>query len=145
MNATASLAVGDKVTIEPGNYPASVSTTQVFEITKVPRTAREFNYTAVPVGGGRGVRGPAYVFKPFDGTVPAPAALPYESPLDLGVVVRVKGVPKINPTDLYVVFGTARDLGNKLVKLGGDGNRYWRSIPTSKCEVVDVATITVGA
>lgn len=141
MTATATLNVGDKVTVAAGMF-ASVSPSQVFEIVKAPRTAREVNYTAQPIGGGRGVRGPAYVFVPFDGTEPTtPTATtePWVAPLGIGVVVTVNH-PKFNANDLYVVLGVSSKGGNKIAKLGGDNDRYWPSISPSLLTAQSIAT-----
>ncbi|WP_448812133.1 hypothetical protein [Agromyces bauzanensis] len=133
------LSVGDKVTIAPGLFPASVSTTQVFEITKVPTRANEVNYVASPVDGGRGVRAQAFAFIPFEGEAEAPEVAgrrEFAVPLTMGTVVTVTH-PQFNPDDLYVVLAAARDGGNRLTRLGGENDRYWKSIPTGLCTVVD--------
>jgi hypothetical protein len=148
--AERTFALGDLVTVKPDMFGSQVSTVQVFKITKVPHGAREVNYVADPhESGGRGVRGPAYAFEPYDpANPPKPVVgLPWEPPnlLDVGTIVRVKGARQIDPTVLYVVTGNSRDLkGNRLVKVGGDGGRYWKSIPTSRCEVIDPSRLYVA-
>lgn len=138
--------MGDVVTVAPGVFAERVSTMLPYEITKVPTRSNEVNYVATPKGGGRGVRAPAYAFVKFEGGYNEAAvqrAVAYEIPLDQGVVVTVNH-PKLG-THLYVCTGTSRDgRTNRLVKLGGDGGRYWR-IPTRLCTVVDVELLKVVA
>lgn len=147
--------IGDLVTPDPAAYGPGVRG-KVYEIVKVPRTAREVNYTARPQGdpNGRGIKGPAWALLPHDPAtttttatgvtmVPIPVYVPTP---EAGTLVRVTGVPKINPTDLYVVQGDARNAAAavKIVKLGGEGGRYWPKIPVARLTVIPVSALTVG-
>jgi hypothetical protein len=60
--------------------------------------------------------------------------------LEFGSIVRVNGISKIDPSTLFVVI---QDKGftAKLVKLGGDGGRYWPNIPRTALTLVDVKDI----
>lgn len=68
-------------------------------------------------------------------TVPLAEYVPVPS---MGVVVRVKNIPKIQ--GIYIVAGGSRSRGGndtKIVLLGGDGGRYW-TVPASSLEVVSL-------
>jgi hypothetical protein len=138
---------GDRVTISPdAGFGPSVDLSAVYVIRTVPRGANGVNYTADPEQGGRGVRAPGYAFVAFDGTPPAKHAPIASVPsIEAGNIVTVKH-PKIAAGQLYVVLGPARKAGGtKIVKLGGDGGRYWPSMPTRLLTVIDPSTIRVEA
>lgn len=135
--------MGDLVTPVPGMFSVAMVNAGPYKITKVPVGPREKNYVAMPVeGNGRGIRAPGYALAPYDNEAPARHADGGLVFLDVGTVVTVEH-PKFKPADLYVVIGSSRKGGNRLVKLGGDGGRYWPSIPTTLCTVVDPESITV--
>lgn len=149
MNATATAyKVGDLVTAVPAYWPAHFLGV-VFKVTKVPVGARGVNYVVERADGvqGRGLRGPAYAFQPHDGDAPAKSS--YEVILeeiaktpDVGTVVTVQGISKINPETLYVVTAESRKPGCvRLSKLGGEGSRYWPSIPVAMITVVPLHEI----
>jgi hypothetical protein len=92
---------------------------------------------------------PASVLRPVagdaaDGRLAPATATPRF--LRSGRLVRISGVPKIRPTDYYVVLGQAvRALDAvKVVKLGGEsGGRYWPKLPERLCTPVDLAAILI--
>jgi hypothetical protein len=146
--------VGDLVIPDLTMYPAS-AVRGVYKIEKAPRTAREKNYTARPVNGGRGVKIVAELLTPFTGTEEEartyqPAATvtfePYVATPDHGTVVKISGVAKVDPEHLYVVLGDARKPGAvKVTRLGGvDGGRYFPAIPVKMLTVVPLDRITVA-
>jgi hypothetical protein len=147
MNATENrtYAVGDLVVPNPDAGWSRSMLGKTYRISKVPVGARGVNYTADASDGGRGLRGPADAFLPAD-AAPTVTAVPvpvYEPTPPVGTVVTVTGVAKINPRDLYVV--TAESRKPNCVRLsrlgGGDGSRYWPSIPVRLCTVVPLNEI----
>lgn len=144
--------VGDLVTTSQAHY-SSVRPGDVFKVEKAPTGARQVNYIVKPVDpatgdlipGARGLKGPAYVFTKYDPANP-PAAVETVAfvPVPVaGTAVTVSGLPKINPDDLYIVMGYgSRDACAKLVKLHGDGGRYWPNVPVAALTVVEREQIT---
>lgn len=143
----ASYKVGDVVVVDGIGWPAQYRG-RAFRITKVPVGARGVNYTAEPVdGSGRGIKAAAYQLlpngHPTEVNLP-PTVLPAYVPLpEVGAVVAVKGIRNLDAHTLYVVQGAARNHFDavKLVRLGGEGGRYWPAIPVKNVEVIPVSEI----
>lgn len=147
-----SYKVGDLVVPDFEQFGPGVTPT-VHKITKAPRTAREVNYVADPIAGGRGLKAPAFAFLPFEGTEeeaqewkrPSLTQVEYLPTPAHGTVVKIGGIPKINPEHLYVVIGDAKKLNNvRVCRLGGvDGRRYWPAIPVQKLTIIPLDRITI--
>jgi hypothetical protein len=116
---------------------------KVWKVTKAPTARNQVNYLIEPVNGGVGLRVKGYMLQPATEAEQAAAkaiaaAVPLLEPLHAGQVVTVTGHSKVTPTDRYVVLGQKADDKVKLVKLGGEGGRYWPSIPRTLLTVVPV-------
>jgi hypothetical protein len=132
----------------------------VWKVRTQPAGARGVNYTLdnISTPGARGLKAPEHVLTAFDGTeedardpekiaarqraayvqafVPAP---------EVGAVVTVDN-PRIDARLLFVVMADKGD-GVKLVRLGGDGGRYYPNIPTkyvTEVPAADIATKMPG-
>jgi hypothetical protein len=140
---TRTFQVNDEVTVvgDRGRFPG------VYVITKVPVGARGVNYTAKPKNDptGRGLRAEGQFFTAhIPGAEPVRAVLrPYVPAPSTGAVITISGIRKIDPTTLYVVLGEGRgrDNGVRAARLGGDGGRYYTSIPVANVTVVDPTTL----
>ena len=142
-------AVGDKFTVDPdAGFPASCIGV-VYAVTHVPTGKRQINYQGTPVDGrGRGVRAPEWTMRRYvEGETPLPSrAEAYVPPPTAGALVRIKpdapstSVPK---GVLFVVMGPARNHLDavKLVRLGGDGGRYWPRVPNAWLDVLDASRV----
>lgn len=142
---TRTYQVGDEVTVVDascrGRFPGA------YVITKVPVGARGVNYVAKPKNNptGRGIRAEGQFFAPYTpGSEPTPVTLrPYVPAPPVGAVITISGIRQIDPTVLYVVLGDARghDGGVRTAVLGGNGGRYYPSIPLANITVVDASTL----
>lgn len=142
--------VGDYVTVDPNAGFAAHFNGVLFRITKEPVGARGVNYIAERADGvqGRGIKGPASALLPADPDAPRKSAYEVlveqiEATPNVGTVVTVSNVAKINPRHLYVVTAESRKPGCvRLSKLGGgDGSRYWPSIPVANITVVPLSEV----
>jgi hypothetical protein len=135
--------VGDFVMVA-GMYARPRDRGVIYRVTKV----MPVNIVAEPVHGGRPIKGKPDLF------VPAPAdahtsatvsTIAYQAPLSCGEVVTVAGPGWRQPAEqLYVVLRESPDGKVKLARLGGEGGRYWPSIPRSMVTVVDPTRITLS-
>lgn len=142
--------VGDLVVPNPSAYPANIHGV-VFKIVKLPVGARGVNYVCERADGtGRGLRGPAWALLPHDpaavpaSTVPGRVvtAIPILPIPDVGAVVLVKGVRKIDPKTPYVVTAESRKPNCvRLTRLGGEDGRYWPSVPVENVTVISLADL----
>jgi hypothetical protein len=100
------------------NYPAGA----IYQVVDVPG-GRRTKYKVQNVKTGATVNGTPGVFIAHTGPTPElPEPLP---PLVLGALVEVEEGHEIPADCQYVVLGTKADGDVKIVRLGGDGNRYW--------------------
>lgn len=140
---TRAFTKGDRVVIAP-DFARAKDKGVVYVIEKEPVGARGVNYVAQPLAGGQGVKAPGYMFVPAteDQIARAEALAPEGKTPEIGSVVSVKH-PGMD--GFFVVLGVAtRKAGCfKIARLGGDGGRYYSSIPGSLMTVIDPATITV--
>lgn len=141
MNATAT-KVNDLVVIDDAFAPGHVAGV-VFRVTKVNKVTVDLE----PVTGGRGVRTGMAVRLATDEEIAAGNAaatvVPLTPLLAEGNIVTVTGSRKIPADALYVVLRVSADAAVNLVKVGGDGGRYWSKVPASMCTIVDPARITL--
>lgn len=143
--STRKFQVGDLFTVDPALYPAQCHGV-VYRVESLPKGANGVNYKGLPVdGSGRGVRAPEYAMRPHDPNEQQQERPKYLPLPEIAAVVRVNGVRGINPSDLYVVTGYPSNRMNavRLMRLGGEGGRYWKAIPVSALEVVDPDRIVV--
>lgn len=109
--------------------------------------ARTRTYILIdPDASQQRVRLGADLFEPYTGDMPFGHDWFFheDTPLDPGVVAVVNGLEDRGIADGTVVvsLGPAKGgLGTKAALLGGDGGRYWPSIPTKNLTVV-TATVT---
>lgn len=145
--------VGDRFTVRPDLFPRGCHGV-VYVVTSVPKGSRGVNYTGAPADGvGRGVRAPEYAMRPYvEGEQPEPEPSPLATLAampDVGALVTVKSdaptrsVPK---GPLYIVLGAARNHIDavRLVRLGGDGGRYYTRVPVAWLTVIDPTTVRVA-
>jgi hypothetical protein len=131
--------VGDRVVVAP-DVARAAHRGVVYRVTRL----LPVNIVAEPVDGGRPIRVNPMHLRPApdgDSAPPATAAVagvPYEAPLDQGTLVTVAGPGwKQPPGELYVVL---RDNGHgraSIVKLGGNGGRYWTGVSRRLLTVID--------
>lgn len=134
--------VGDFVTIAP-DYARADDHGKYYRVAKVPQGARGVNYTLDQIGSTVKVKAPGYMLVPYTGDKAALAATEAATPeAYLGSLVRmVVGGVKGKPADtLYVVTKVGAGTVN-IAPLGGDGNRYLRSVPLAHLSVVDPADV----
>lgn len=153
--ATRSFKVGDEVVADPNAGWQAGVLGRVYVISKVPTGRNGVNYIATANDGGKGLRARGSMLLPAPaGGASAALESAYKAltttveyvPLPtMGTVVTVSGISKIAPTALYVVLGesASRTKPNcvKLVRLGGEGGRYWPAIPAKNLTVVDAGTL----
>ena len=86
-------------------------------------------------GSTRDLRCPPSALVAFDESSPNPPASKWEPPLVVGTLVRFKN-------DLHVVLAQTRNGAYRVVKLGGDNNRYFTNVLRSSLEVIEVSELT---
>ena len=152
MSSERTYAIGDRVIVDP----AVASARDLGVVYRVTRLL-PVNVIVEPVDGGRTMKiNPSYLRPAPDadsttGTTGAAGAaaavatvelVPFETPLEQGVLVTVAGPGwKRPPGELYVVL---RDNGAgrvSLVKLGGNHGRYWRGVSRRLLTIVDPARV----
>lgn len=138
-------AVGDKVRVSPLVATAK-QRDAVFEITAVPRGRNGVNYTVTPLSGGIGLRGRAecFVLATDDEVARAQAHAEAVGPaLVAGQVVRAK--PGASVEGVFVVLGDAKKTRDcyRLARFGGDGGRYYASVPAASLALVEVDAETL--
>lgn len=152
---------GDLFTVDPALYPAACHG-QVYQVIKVPTGARQVNYTGKPVRKvgdtwelmpAPGVKARAENMTKVDrDTEPAPysdgarvaTVVEYKPLPDVGALVRIGPSHGNLPAGLFVVLGDSRKPNAvRLAKLGGDGGRYWPSVPVDWCTVIDPARVRI--
>jgi hypothetical protein len=122
MNNTALFFPQDLVTIRPearGKLPAAA----VYRVIDVPG-GRRTSYLIEDVATAVRIKVPSAVYLEAH-TGPAPAAAELLPPLTVGATVFAEAGHKIPAEPPYVVLGTKPNGDVKIVRLGGDGNRYW--------------------
>lgn len=121
--------VGDRVQVKDPKFPG---------VWIVRSTAGSVNAKLDPERGGRGLRAPYTLLVKVDDDAPVDLPVTPALPdLPIGTLVRTASV-KINagdPAQLFTVIANRGDRVN-IAKLGGDGDRYWRTSPGT-LEVVD--------
>jgi hypothetical protein len=128
MTSTILLDVGARVVVDNPNYPG------VWEIEKVNPT----RYRLRPLDGGRGLVAPHSMVRLAHGD-PLASAVPALAPyFHAGTLVRWENAPQKAGGTLFVV--TAHKQLVNIVKLGGDGGRYWR-VGATALVVVDPADV----
>lgn len=139
-------AVGDFVTIsEDLRRPGNATDAKTWKVEKLPTGRARFIVLSDPAGG-RGMKCDGWMLrKATDAEEAAARALVPVERLHVGTVVRVSGPGWKQPADTaYVVLGdAAKGGGMRLVVLGGDGGRYWPSVPRAFLTPVDAAAIIV--
>jgi hypothetical protein len=94
---------------------------RVYRVVDTPGGRRK-TYLIEDVETGERLKGPGAALVAHEGEAPVQELLP---PLVVGAAVLVTGNAKI-PADLpHVVLGSTGIGDVKVVRLGGDGNRYW--------------------
>ena len=94
-------------------------------------------------GSVRGLRAPRHFLVAADDVAVNAAAevrsltMTWEPPLVIGTLVRFKD-------ELYVVMAQNRNERYRIVKLGGDGGKYYTNVLRSQMEVVDPATLAAS-
>ncbi|MEK6443579.1 hypothetical protein [Pseudonocardia sp. T1-2H] len=122
MNDTAFFFPQDLVTIRP-QFRGKLPATAVYRVIDVPGGRRTSYLIEDVASSGRvKVPGAAYL-EAHSGPVPAAAEL--LPPLTLGATVFAEAGHKIPAEPPYVVLGTKPNGDVKIVRLGGDGNRFW--------------------
>jgi hypothetical protein len=136
--------VDDMVTLNPDYDTTGQYRETRFQVTKLPVGVRGVNYQVKNLTTGKLMRGPEAAFLPL-GTEPAAPVI--EAPLPslvMGELVTVSGAGwKKSTTELYVVLGLRNDGKVKIVKLGGDANRYYPSMPRKALTQVPVPAVLV--
>jgi hypothetical protein len=139
--ATSVFFLDDLVTVHPaarGKLPADA----VYRVVATPGGSRT-KYLVENVADGSRISGHPGAFVRHEG--PAPEAAAPLAPLQVGAVVRAEAGHKLDPAALYVVLGTKADGGVKLVRLGGEGGRYWPSVRRRWLTEVDAAPLVAVA
>jgi hypothetical protein len=136
------LAVGDVVTVHP--FAATKAVRGVyFRVTKTPVGARGVNYVAQPLRGGQGIKAARDIFvkvtdpdelRAANGQAEAAPA----DPITLGSVVRFKHPHNDMERYRFAVIKIGVDSTVNLARLGGAGNRYFRSVRMDTLDVVAV-------
>lgn len=148
--------VGDLFTIEESLYPASCHGV-VYRVTKRPAGSKGVNYTGEPVQwddtikrwvgpipGRKGVRAPTYAMHPHDPDQHSLTSEPFVALPERAALVQFKPGPG-HKDGLFVVTGYPRNVTNavQLTRLGGDGGRYWKSVPVAWLDVIAPERVTV--
>ena len=103
------------------------------------------NVLLTPEHGGRGLNvAPEYIApEGSTGDLHPTRMVEYRKPLDAGTLVEWDGGRRPGAAGLYVVTKDNGDTAN-IVRLGGEGGRYWRIPGARGLTVVDVARVTVA-
>ena len=138
-------AVGDYATIrEEYRDPRKATDAKVWRVAKLP-TGRGVNVSFDDPEGGRGLKGPAYLFrKATDEEAAKAAAVTPTERAYVGAVVRITGPGWRQPEDAaYVVLGDSTKGGYKVAVLGGDKGRHWPHVPRAFVTILDAASVIV--
>lgn len=140
MNAEVTYKIGDLVKVRD-EFARQMHRGQVYRVTKTLKV----NILVEPIGGGRSMRGNPELFEPApESTAAAVERTPFLPLLSPGEVVTVAGPGWKQPADrYYVVIHQGNDQKVKIAELGGDGGRYWPSVPRTMITVVNRARILV--
>jgi len=124
--------VGDKVKIRPDVAGRFYGIT--FTVDKILPKNVDLSSPHAP----RGLRTKPHFLVPADAPDADVQVPTWEPPLVVGTLVRFKN-------ELYVVLAQNRNERYRIVKLGGDGGKYYTNVIRSHMDVVDPATLNLHA